>query len=108
MTKIKKEEPKQAVDKMSPQTRLAIGNLAGAHSVAYRLFMGYGTADRDDARMLLDYCRSALAELGMANAKAEAEQDADRQYGFTSQQARQIRKLRERQADIDEEIFSLE
>jgi hypothetical protein len=103
----KKDEPNRTVDEMSPQARLAAGSLAGAHSVAYRLFMGYGTADRDDARMLLDYCRCALEHLGMADAVAIAEQEADRQYGFTPQQARQFRKLRDRQADIDEEIFRM-
>jgi hypothetical protein len=58
-------QPKRTAGDISPQTRLAIGNLAGAHSVADRLFMGYGTADRDDFRMLLDYCGGALADLGM-------------------------------------------
>ncbi len=93
MTKTKKNEPKLTVDEMSPQTRLAASNLAGAHSVAYRLFMGYGTADRDDFRMLLDYCDSTPTEMGMADAVEKAEQDLDGQYGYTPQQARRLRRL---------------
>jgi hypothetical protein len=86
----------------------AIACLAGAHSVAYRLFVGYGTADRDDSRMLLEYCRDALTELGLGNAAAEAEQKLDAQYGFKQQAAEQIRTLRNQQADIDAEIFEME